>query len=158
MVLWYKRLWHQKELCQAWITNYIPQYSVGCNCLSMPEIPASAPTSSWNRLIYIWLGLLNHFTWHVNVGWSKYRGQFSPKNTKSYLCSASVTRVLYAISCCSGPSYNSTGLYFVFLEVSHMLKMGLWLFTITLQWCHMGGITSQINGNLTLCSTACSGN
>ena len=34
-------------------------------------------------------------------------------NTNSNLCSASVTRVLYAILCCIGPCYNGTRLYVV---------------------------------------------
>ena len=34
-------LWCQRQLSQAWISNCIPQYSVGCNYLSMPEITAS---------------------------------------------------------------------------------------------------------------------
>ena len=34
-------LWCQKQVSQAEISNCIPQYSVGCNYLSMPEIPTS---------------------------------------------------------------------------------------------------------------------
>ena len=34
-------LWHQKQVSQARKSNCIPQYSVGCNYLSLPEIPAS---------------------------------------------------------------------------------------------------------------------
>ena len=34
-------LWHQKQVSQAGISNCIQQYSVGCNYLSLPEIPAS---------------------------------------------------------------------------------------------------------------------
>ena len=30
------------EITQAWINNCIPQYSVGCNYLSLPVIPASS--------------------------------------------------------------------------------------------------------------------
>ena len=36
----------QKQVSQARISNCIPQYSVGCNYLSMPEIPASGAKSS----------------------------------------------------------------------------------------------------------------
>ena len=32
-------LWCQKQVSQAGISNCIPQYSVGCNYLSLPEIP-----------------------------------------------------------------------------------------------------------------------
>ena len=35
-------------------------------------------------------------------------------NTNFDVCSASVTEVLYAISCCIGPPYNGTQLYLVF--------------------------------------------
>ena len=34
-------IWCQKQVSQAWISNCIPHYYVGCNYLSMPEIPAS---------------------------------------------------------------------------------------------------------------------
>ena len=34
-------LCHQKQVSQAGISNCIPQYSVGCNYLLLPEIPAS---------------------------------------------------------------------------------------------------------------------
>ena len=34
-------LWCQKQVYQAGISNCIPQYSVGFNYLSLPEIPAS---------------------------------------------------------------------------------------------------------------------
>ena len=33
--------WCQKQVSQAGISNCIPQYSVGCNYLSLPKIPAS---------------------------------------------------------------------------------------------------------------------
>ena len=32
----------QKQVSQAGISNYIPQFTVGCNYVSLPEIPASA--------------------------------------------------------------------------------------------------------------------
>ena len=35
------RLWCQKQVSQAGISNYIPQLTVGCNYLSLPELPAS---------------------------------------------------------------------------------------------------------------------
>ena len=35
------RLQCQKQVSRACISNYIPQYSVGCNYLCMPYIPAS---------------------------------------------------------------------------------------------------------------------
>ena len=34
-------LWCQKQVSQAGISNCIPQHTVGCNYLSLPEIPAS---------------------------------------------------------------------------------------------------------------------
>ena len=34
-------LWHQKQVSQAGINNCIPQNTVGCNYLSLSEIPAS---------------------------------------------------------------------------------------------------------------------
>ena len=35
------RLWCQKQVSQAGISSYILQFTVGCNYLSLPEIPAS---------------------------------------------------------------------------------------------------------------------
>ena len=35
-------LWCQKQVSQAGISNYIPQFTVGCSYLCMPEIPASS--------------------------------------------------------------------------------------------------------------------
>ena len=34
-------LWCQEQVSQAGISNYIPRFTVGCNHLSLPEIPAS---------------------------------------------------------------------------------------------------------------------
>ena len=34
-------LWQQKQVSQAGVRNYIPQFTVGCNYLSLSEIPAS---------------------------------------------------------------------------------------------------------------------
>ena len=34
-------LCYQKQVSQAGISNYIPQFTVGCNYLSLPEMPAS---------------------------------------------------------------------------------------------------------------------
>ena len=39
MYVW--RLWCQKQVSQAGISNCIPHNTVGCNYLSLPEIPAS---------------------------------------------------------------------------------------------------------------------
>ena len=39
MVIW--GMCCQKQVSQAGISNYIPQFTVGCNYLSLPEIPAS---------------------------------------------------------------------------------------------------------------------
>ena len=46
--------WHQKQVSHAGITNCIPQYSVRCNYLSLPEIPASAT----KVLLFLFLGLV----------------------------------------------------------------------------------------------------
>ena len=55
------RLWYQKQVSQAGISNCIPQNTVGCNYVSLPEIPASgtkslissvmtkAPTCPWGQ-------------------------------------------------------------------------------------------------------------
>ena len=32
------RTWWQNQTARAWISNYIPQYTVGCYCLSVPKI------------------------------------------------------------------------------------------------------------------------
>ena len=39
IIIW--GLWCQKQVFQVGISNYIPQFTVGCNYLSLPEIPAS---------------------------------------------------------------------------------------------------------------------
>ena len=36
-------LWCQRQISWAGISSYIPQFIVGCNYLSLPEIPASVP-------------------------------------------------------------------------------------------------------------------
>ena len=38
-------LWRHKQVSEAGISNYIPQFTVGCNYLSPPQIPALAPKS-----------------------------------------------------------------------------------------------------------------
>ena len=38
-------LWCKKQVSQAGISNYIPQFTVGCNYLSLPGIPASGEQS-----------------------------------------------------------------------------------------------------------------
>ena len=44
-IIW--ELWCRKQVSQAGISNCIPQYSVGCNYLSLSEIPASAIRHGW---------------------------------------------------------------------------------------------------------------
>ena len=34
-------VWCQKQVFQAGISNYIPQFTAGCDYLSLPKIPAS---------------------------------------------------------------------------------------------------------------------
>ena len=43
----YMRNLFQKQLSQAGISNYILQFTVGCNCLSLPEIPTSGHKSTY---------------------------------------------------------------------------------------------------------------
>ena len=43
-------LWHQKQVFQVGISNYISLYSVGCDYLSLPEIPV--PKSSYHDAAY----------------------------------------------------------------------------------------------------------
>ena len=38
-IIW--RLWYQKQVSEAGISDYISQFTVGCNYLSLSEIPAS---------------------------------------------------------------------------------------------------------------------
>ena len=47
-------LWRQKLVFQAGISNCIPQYHVGCNYLSLPEIPASG-TKVLICLRHLWI-------------------------------------------------------------------------------------------------------
>ena len=54
-VVWIEKnvwgLWCQKQVSQAGISNYIPQFTVGCSYLSLSEIPASG-----NKvLIYVYI-------------------------------------------------------------------------------------------------------
>ena len=67
-------LWYQKPVFQTGVNNCIPHYSVGCNYLSLPEIPASGTigtqyiqkiipslhsmlwfVKAWHRLLYVYL-------------------------------------------------------------------------------------------------------
>ena len=61
-------LWHQKQVSQAGIINCIPQYSVGCNYLFLPEIPASDTK------------VLNHLTGFDRTLPSKYYGSWWTKS------------------------------------------------------------------------------
>ena len=47
-------LWCQQQLSMAWISNYIPQYTVGCNYLSMPY------------MIWIWIWI-DTFLWYQST-------------------------------------------------------------------------------------------
>ena len=46
--------WHQKQVSQAWISNFIPQNIVVCNYLSLPKIPASGANVVNYRIIATW--------------------------------------------------------------------------------------------------------
>ena len=54
------RFWRQKQVTLAGISNCIPQNTVGCNCLSLPEIPvcgSKAIICEWHLQIgdvYFW--------------------------------------------------------------------------------------------------------
>ena len=53
-------LWCQKQVSQAGINNCIPQYSLGCNYSSMPEIPPSG--TKVLKCFTRWKSLANHIT------------------------------------------------------------------------------------------------
>ena len=46
-------LWRQKQVSQAWISNCIPQNTVGCNYLSIPDILASGAKALILR-VHLW--------------------------------------------------------------------------------------------------------
>ena len=52
------QLWRQKQVSRTGISNYIPQFTVGCNYLSLPEIPASG-----NKVKNCWM-----------ISWVTYKG------------------------------------------------------------------------------------
>ena len=59
-----RRLWCQKQVSRAWISNYIPQYSAGCRYLSMPLIPASGTKvlNWWKYMYKLYLDMYNAST------------------------------------------------------------------------------------------------
>ena len=56
-----RRLWRQEQVSQAGIIICIPQYSMGSNCLSVPELPGSDA----NVLIYHIPWICTHCQWTV---------------------------------------------------------------------------------------------
>ena len=46
-------LWRQKQVSQSWTSNCIPQTIVGCNYLSLPEIPASGTKALINDAMWL---------------------------------------------------------------------------------------------------------
>ena len=61
-------LWCQKQVSWAEISNCIPQYTVGCNYISLPEIPASVVQVL--ILTYVLKGFFkgrkNYIMWYLN--------------------------------------------------------------------------------------------
>ena len=57
------RRWCKKQVCGAWISNYIPQFTVGCNYLCMPYIPTSGTKCSY---AFKWFNIT------VNLGLPQY--------------------------------------------------------------------------------------
>ena len=53
---------------QAWISNYIPQFTVGCNYLSLPEIPASG-----NKVLIYSVICVQHSTFIVVLRFLTYK-------------------------------------------------------------------------------------
>ena len=64
-------LWCQKQVSQAGLSNYLPQFTVGCNYLSLPEIPASGA----KVLIYVteWSLWLSQNWYELVIGVSRIR-------------------------------------------------------------------------------------
>ena len=58
------RLWRQKQVSQAGISNCIRQYTVGCNYLSVPAIPASGAKDESPQLWGSQKMLLGH-SWEI---------------------------------------------------------------------------------------------
>ena len=47
-IIW--ELWYQKQVSRAWLSNYSPQDTVGCNYLAMPYIPAQQTEYCWLKI------------------------------------------------------------------------------------------------------------
>ena len=64
MLMYEGILWCQRQVSRAGVSNYVPQYSVGCNYLAMPKAPASGT----NVLIYKDVGARSRCPGHCQVG------------------------------------------------------------------------------------------
>ena len=83
-------LCRQKQVSQVGISNYIPQFTVGCNYLSLPEIPASGDQ------VLNWLYVPCQHTWKYDTVHSFSTGIALAKSTKCW-----GTTVLFSmLHCC----------------------------------------------------------
>ena len=62
-------LCHLKQVHQAGISNYIPQFTVGCNYLSLPGIPVSGDKVHIRVLLFLWFIVLK-WPSRIWVSWS----------------------------------------------------------------------------------------
>ena len=76
----------QKQVSQAEICNYIPQFTVECNYLSLPEIPAGNKVHKWSTTTPCGYSYIesNHSHSDVNVRYQRCR-QATMMCTKNYI-------------------------------------------------------------------------
>ena len=103
-----KNIWglrFQKQVSQAGISNYIPQFTVGCNYLSLSEIPASGAKvlikmtllglEGWTvygptRVLYL---IFSNVVWRSNEG-NKHQNNIWARATQCTISSSYVSFVL----------------------------------------------------------------
>ena len=121
--------------------------------LKLMHISERAPETNFCDDFFVtggcWLELFTHVTnawqsWHIHntntvrcrynsVNFLQISHNISPSgagyygvsvvNTNSDFCSASLIRMLYAVSCCTGPRYNGTRLYLINIALLKTLKV-----------------------------------
>ena len=63
-------LWCQKQVSQARISHCIPQHTVGCNYLFLPNIPASDTKVLISALCMPWFSILYNLSCTVSYSWN----------------------------------------------------------------------------------------
>ena len=87
-------LWHQKQVYQAWLSNYIPHNTLGHNYLSMPQIPAS-DAKVLICIINIWnLSLVGTYIYLFIKQWW---GNLKMQTTQTYLAKNMFCKIILQI-------------------------------------------------------------